>query len=416
MPLPTASLTALLTAVHCNLLASPWLDGSGYGKSLPGAAHAIAQSSPQGIGWAALGCDLLSNLPGGGRSLILFSVKTSIFSQLPLLKFPTMALLGVILVLLGIAYAIGSFLQRQPESSMNPALVQSFNHRIRAWWMLYALMGATLLTGSSTVLAILFFFGISFWALREFITLTPTRLGDHRALFWVFYVFAPLQYIIVWLGHETIQTPIDGLKLDPYQLFFQFIPVYGFLFIPARVALAGDPRRFLERTAKIQAGLFVCVYALSHAPALLSLKLVARDGKTWQGGNGGVLVFFILVVQMSDIFQFIWNHVIGRRVIASSINASKTWEGLIGGTLTAMLVGMALCWVTPFSWIEAAGMAFLLSIMGFAGTLTMSAIKRDRGVQDYGTLVEGHVGVLDRFDSICFAAPVFFHATRFLFT
>ena len=346
----------------------------------------------------------------------LFGSTGQILLQLPLLKFPTMVLLGVILVLLGIAYAIGSFLQRQPESSMNPALVQSFNNRIRAWWILYAFMGATLLTGSSTVLAVLFFFFISFWALREFITLTPTRLGDHRALFWVFYIFAPLQYVIVWLGHEPFPIPFGNMKFDPYQLFFQFIPVYGFLFIPARVALAGDHRRFLERTAKIQAGLFVCVYALSHAPALLSLQLVSHDGKAWAGGNGGVLVFFILVVQVSDVFQFVWNHLLGRSVIAASINSSKTLEGLIGGTLTAMLVGMSLSGVTPFSWIQAAGMAFILSVMGFAGTLTMSAIKRDRGVQDYGTLVEGHVGVLDRFDSICFAAPVFFHATRFFFT
>jgi len=325
-----------------------------------------------------------------------------------------MILLGVVLVLLAIAYGVGYYLQRQPESSINPAIVQSFNNRVRAWWMLYALMGASLLTGSSRILVVLFFFTISFWALREFITLTPTRLGDHRALFWVFFVFAPFQYILVWLGERLI--PIGGgLELDAHELFTNLIPVYAFLYIPARVALAGDHKRFLERTAKIQSGLLVCVYALSHAPALLDLPLKNSGGK-WAGGNAGVLVFFILIVQLSDVFQFVWNRLLGNRVIAPAINANKTWEGLIGGTLTATFVGTGLWWVTPFNPWQAAGMSLLLSIMGFAGTLTMSAIKRDRGVQDYGTLVEGHVGVLDRFDSICFAAPVFFHATRFFFT
>ncbi len=230
----------------------------------------------------------------------------------------------------------------------------------------------------------------------------------------MFFIFSPLQYFLVWLGQE--QYPIGTLTIDAYQLFTNLIPVYAFLFIPARVALAGDHKRFLERTAKIQAGLLVCVYALSHAPALLDLPLVNHSGARWENGNAGVLVFFIIVVQLSDVFGFVWNRMIGKRVIAPAINANKTWEGFTGGTITATLVGMGLWWVTPFSPIQAAGMSMLLAVMGFAGSMTMSAIKRDRGVQDYGTLVEGHVGVLDRFDSICFAAPIFFHATRFFFT
>ena len=61
-------------------------------------------------------------------------------------------------------------------------------------------------------------------------------------------------------------------------------------------------------------------------------------------------------------------------------------------------------------------MSLVIAITGFAGSMTMSAVKRDRGVKDYGTLVEGHVGVLDRIDSVCFAAPVFFHLTRIFFS
>ena len=329
-----------------------------------------------------------------------------------MLQRPTMILLLIVLVLLSIAYGIGQYLEKLPESSINPAVVKSFNHRIRGWWMLYALMGALLLLGYK-FLVVAFFFVISFWALREFITLTPTRLGDHRALFWVFFIFTPLQYLLVWLGDRSVR--LGHLEFDPQQFFTHLIPVYAFLYIPARVALAGDHKRFLERTAKIQSGLMVCVFALSHIPALMDLQLKNASGR-WVGGNAGVLVFFILVVQLSDVFQFIWNHLLGTRVIAPGINANKTWEGLIGGTLSATLLGTLLWWVTPFNPWQSAAMAMLLALMGFAGTLTMSAIKRDRGVQDYGTLVEGHVGVLDRFDSICFAAPVFFHATRFFFT
>jgi phosphatidate cytidylyltransferase len=323
-----------------------------------------------------------------------------------------MVLLGAVLALLGIAYGVGQYLQRQPESLLTPAVVKSFNRRVQAWWMLSALLGATFLV-SSRIPATIFFFIISFWALREFITLTPTRLGDHRALFWVFFVFTPLQYVLVALGER--QFDLWGSTFNTNRLFTNLIPVYAFLFIPARVALAGDHKRFLERTAKIQVGLLICVYALSHAPALLDLKL-ETNGTQWEGGNAGVLLFFILVVQLSDASQFVWNHWVGKRTIAPAINESRTWEGVSGGVLTASLIGTALWWVTPFSPLQAALMSALLGVMGSAGSMTMSAIKRDRGVEDYGTLVQGHVGVLDRFDSICFAAPVFYHVTHFLFT
>ena len=88
----------------------------------------------------------------------------------------------------------------------------------------------------------------------------------------------------------------------------------------------------------------------------------------------------------------------------------------MGGIATATLVGAGLWWATPFTPWQSAGMSLAITLMGFAGGLVMSAIKRDRGVKDYGTLIEGHGGVMDRIDSICFAAPVFFHLTRYFFT
>jgi phosphatidate cytidylyltransferase len=191
------------------------------------------------------------------------------------------------------------------------------------------------------------------------------------------------------------------------------IPVYGFLCVPPLIALAGDYKRFLERTAKIQAAILICVYALSYAPALLTLPL---DPKLGHGANTRLLFFFVLIVQLSDALQYAWAQIPSRHVIAPTINSTKTWEGLLCGTASVTLIGGLLWFATPFQgsnfWMAAA-MSLVISLMSFAGGLTLSAIKRDRGVRDYGTLVEGHGGVLDRIDSICFAAPVFYHLTLY---
>ena len=193
--------------------------------------------------------------------------------------------------------------------------------------------------------------------------------------------------------------------------------MYAFLFIPARIALAGDYKRYLERCAKIQSGLMICVYCLSYAPALLYLNIKSPDADAVRdpGQNARLLFFFVLVVQMNDVLQYAWGKWLGRTLIAPAISSSKTWEGFLGGVASATLLGTALWWATPFQPWEAAGLSLVVSIMGFAGGMTMSAIKRDRGVKDYGTLVVGHGGVLDRIDSICFAAPVFYHLTRYYF-
>ncbi|MEX0938681.1 MAG: phosphatidate cytidylyltransferase [Pirellulales bacterium] len=319
----------------------------------------------------------------------------------------TWGLIALVLGLLAAATAVGQVLKRQPELGLNPAAVAAFNQRLRAWWMLCCLLAAAFWFHPA---ATVFLFGcISFWALREFITLTPTRLGDHRALFWVFFLFTPLQYVLVGMDRP-------GVASGTYGLFNVLIPVYAFLFVFARIAMAGDYKRFLERTAKIQAGLLVCVYCLSFAPALLYLDLLDADGRPWTGSKAGLLFFFIFIVQVSDALQYAWGRLYGRHVIAPSISSSRTWEGFVGGSGSAALIGMALYWATPFNFWQSAAMSLLISIMAFAGGLTMSAIKRDRGVKDYGTLVEGHGGVLDRIDSICFAAPVFYHITRYFFS
>ncbi len=311
------------------------------------------------------------------------------------LEHPAYAMGCGVLALLIIASFIGWMMDRKSLDERARATVDNMNARIRAWWVMCMVFGIALNAGM-TVTVVLFGL-VSFRALREFITLTPTRLGDHRALFWVFFIITPLQYVLV------------GMR--QYGLFTIMIPVYAFLFIPIRNAIAGDCERFLERTAKIQWGLMVCVYCVSYAPALLTLKIPGYEGR-----NAALLFFLVLVTQISDVLQYVWGKTCGRHPIAPHISPNKTVEGFVGGVLSATLVGTALWWATPFNPWQAAGMSLAITLMGFAGGLTMSAIKRDRGVKDYGALIEGHGGMLDRIDSICFAAPVFFHLTRFYFT
>jgi phosphatidate cytidylyltransferase len=155
----------------------------------------------------------------------------------------------------------------------------------------------------------------------------------------------------------------------------------------------------------------ICVYCVSHAPALLTLEIPGFEGQ-----NGKLLFYFVLVVQASDVLQYIWGKLLGKHKIAPSVSPNKTWEGFLGGVATATLLGTALWWATPFTPWQAAGMSLAITLMGFVGGLVMSAIKRDRGVKDYGTLIQGHGGVMDRIDSLCFSAPVFFHLTRYFFT
>jgi phosphatidate cytidylyltransferase len=269
--------------------------------------------------------------------------------------------------------------------------IENLNARIDAWWVMCIVFTIALLTGG---LGSYLLFGLmSLLALREFVTLADTGRGDHRALFWTFFVVTPLQYLLV--------------ALKAYDLFSIMIPVYAFLFVTLRVVLAGQTDRFLARTAQINWGLMVCVYCLSYAPALLGLDIPG-----FRGQGAKLLLFLVLVTQFSDVFQYICGKLFGRHRIAPAISPNKTWEGFVGGVAVAVLLGAGIWWVTPFQPAQAAVLALAAALMGFAGGLVMSAVKRDRGVKDFGSTIGGHGGMLDRIDSLTFAAPVFFQLTR----
>lgn len=304
-------------------------------------------------------------------------------------------LFGGVLGLLVAASCAGAVMARRARSEKSRATIDNFNARTKAWWVMVAVFAGAL--GSGRAGTVVLFGMLSFLGLREFITLTPTRRGDHRTLFWVFFVITPFQYWVVWK--------------EWYGLFTVLIPVWAFLFVPLRSAMAGDCGEFLGRTARIQWALMVCVYCVSHAPMLLSLQIPG-----FRGNPMSWVLYLIMIAQLSDVFQYVWGKTLGRTKIAPDVSPNKTWEGFLGGIATASAVGGALWWATPFTPWQSVLVSLAICLAGFAGGLVMSAIKRDRGVKDYGTLIEGHGGVMDRIDSICFSAPVFFHILRYFWT
>lgn len=295
---------------------------------------------------------------------------------------------GVLLL----ASAIGGLLKWRVARGQPHAVIDNLNARINAWWIMVTAIGLSFVFGRNGVLTLFFF--ISFAALREFLTISYTRRADHWALASCFFIFLPLQYWLIWMNW--------------YGLYSVLIPVYAFLLLPIISVLSGDTTRFLERASKVQWALMISVLCISHVPALLTLEIPGYEGRHLL-----LIAFLVLVVQGSDVLQYVCGKLFGKHKVAPALSPSKTIEGLVGGVLSASAVGAAMWWITPFTPIQAAGISFLICIMGFFGGLVMSAIKRDRGIKDWGHMIKGHGGMLDRLDSVCFAAPVFFHVVRY---
>jgi len=310
-----------------------------------------------------------------------------------MMAIPTMGwLIGGVVALLLVASTIGFILSRRITSESGRDTVRNLNARIKAWWVMVAVFALAFVFGKAVTLLLFAF--VSFYALREFLSLTPTHPSDHRAIAAAFYIFLPLQYWLIWIDWLSMLTIL--------------IPVYAFLLLPVLSLTKGVTGDYLSRIAKIQWGLMLAVFCISHAPALLILDL---------GGTPPIqlLFFLITVVQLSDVMQYVAGKLFGRTRIAPNVSPSKTVEGLVGGGLAATAVGAALWWITPFTPLQAAGMAAAIVVAGFLGGLVLSAVKRSLGAKDWGTMIEGHGGALDRLDSVTFAAPLFFHLVNYFF-
>jgi phosphatidate cytidylyltransferase len=301
--------------------------------------------------------------------------------------------LAALTVLLATATVFGTWLAGRTHDAVKLAWIGQMNMRIRAAWGIVLLFALAFTVGRSALLVL--FAIASFFALREFVALTPIRASDHSALVLAFYVVIPVQYMLI--------------AADWYAMYTVFIPVYVFLVLPVVMALRQDTEQYLMRIAKVQWGLMICVYCVSHAPAIVSLEWPGFEGR-----GALLLLYFLLVLQMSDLLAVIASAAIGRTPLKSNPNKSR--EGVLAGGGAAVLLGTALFWMTPFAWWQATLMTLAIVVAGFMGGLVLASVERSLGARiwtDDGVLLTR--GTLQRLDALTFAAPVFFHLALYFF-
>ncbi|MCB1619381.1 MAG: phosphatidate cytidylyltransferase [Thiothrix sp.] len=298
------------------------------------------------------------------------------------------AVMLVVLALLLLGTVAWSALSRRhPERDY-----QELYLRIRSWWWMIGILFACLAFSRGS--AIVLFGFISFLALKEFFSIVPTRLSDRRVIFWA-YVAIPVQYYWVYSGW--------------YGMFTVFIPVYVFLFLPMLMVLAGNTRGFIQAAGVMHWAVMLTVFCLSHMAYLIALPALNPGA-----GSIGMVIFILFMTELNDVSQYVFGRTLGRHRIIPAVSPNKTWEGFLGGLGTVTLASTVLApWLTPLGFLHGLFAGLLIGAAGFIGDVVISSVKRDLQIKDSGQLIPGHGGMLDRFDSLIYTAPLFFHYTHY---
>ncbi len=296
---------------------------------------------------------------------------------------------GIYLLLI-LATLIIYILSRNPEKDRTELKL-----RIQSWWMIVFLFSFAIL--GNEVTAICFVGLISFLAFKEYISLIPTRRADRQILFWL-YLSIPLQFYFIYIHW--------------YTMFYVFVPVYMFLFIPLRMVVFGETKGFLRAVGTLQWGLMITVFSLGHLAAIVTFS--PKD--PYQTGGTGLLLFVMMLTQLNDVAQFCWGKTLGTHKIVPTVSPKKTWEGFLGGMGTIVVLSFLLApYLTPFSTFHSICLGFIINIGGFFGDTVIGLLKRDLGIKDSGTIIPGHGGILDRVNSLTYTAPLFFHFTNYFY-
>lgn len=295
----------------------------------------------------------------------------------------------VLFVLILASTLVGALRLAKPQKNLS-----ELSARVRSWWLMAAIFFGAVAVGNR--LSLIFFAFLSFWAMKEYLTLLKTRPSDHRGLVLAFLAI-PIQYYWIAIGW--------------YGMFIIFIPVYMFLILPAQLMLAKETKGFVASASQIHWGMMAFTFGLSHLGFLLVLPNVNNSSASGRS----LLLFLVFVVEMCDVLKYAWGKTLGRHRIIPRVSPNKTWEGFIGGVTSAALLSLGIRFLTPFSVLETVFVSLMITVAGAAGGAVMSAVKRDYGVKDFGSIIPGHGGMVDRVDSLCYAAPIFFHYVRYYY-
>ena len=308
--------------------------------------------------------------------------------------------LTVLTLLVGVAHIACYFALARSERNQKKLrrvfLLRTQRHLAAFWWVFLV---SILVSVFGTVGALVVCAIISFLGLREFITLTPVKSGDYLALFFAFFIFLPLQYVLI--------------GMEQFGFFTVLIPVYAFLLLPVLSVVRQDIDKFLSRTSALQWGLMIAVYCLSHTVAILHTASVS-DYSTPR--KALLLLFFLTLVRSAMLWQHMADYFFKKQAgrIARLIHSRMTWQGLFVSAAANAAIASSFFWFTTFTFWQAAIAGGLISFAAVFGRFVMRGITYSLGIKDWGELTGGQQGVMDRLDAVLYAAPIFFHYAQFV--
>jgi phosphatidate cytidylyltransferase len=312
-----------------------------------------------------------------------------------------LALAGVFAILIVATLVLALLRRLDPARGLTEVRL-----RVRTWWVMAGVF--TLALVFDRTISLVFFAFLSFLALKEYLSLIPTRRADREVLLWA-YLAIPVQYL--WIGMAW------------YGMFIIWIPVFMFLFLPMRMVLQGETGGFLRAVGTLHWGLMTMVFSISHVAYLLVLQPqaaalpagAAPSASPPPLGGPALVLYLVFLTQFNDVAQFLFGKSFGRHQVVPAVSPNKTWEGLLGGVATTVVLAVLLApWLTPLLRREAVAAGVMIGLGGFIGDIVVSALKRDLGIKDSGALLPGHGGILDRIDSLTYTAPLFFHYVFYL--
>ncbi len=310
-----------------------------------------------------------------------------LFIDYPTLAFTT-GLVVVILTLTATVYLI--LRKRKPSEGLS-----KIGSRIWSWWILAGVFILALIFDRNFMLLFLAF--VSYLALKEYLSIVPTRRADRRILF-LAYLGIPFQYFIIWQNW--------------YLLFLVFIPSFIFIIIPLGMVLSGEAQGFLRAHGTLTWGMMAAVFSLGH----LAYLLVLPDAANPIAGGAGLFLFVVALTLLNDVAHFTLGKALGGPRLVPQVSTTRSWAGLVGGIIfTAVIAWLVAPLLTPFTAVEAIGAGVLISLGGVVGYLIFSGIKGDLQLKDRGTMVMGRGGVLNRIDSLIFTSPLFFHFVFYVY-